>query len=133
MTDSDFMPQKNDLSRTEQQAELLLWSRGCILAAAAGLLAVLMLSINLYVAHQQPELNVSPERVNPNTASIASLVRLSGIGRARAVDVVHYRQQHLHDGPVFRSPQDLEKIHGIGPKTSAKLAPWLVFKAKDAK
>ena len=130
MTDSDFMPHNKNLSRIEQQAAKQLWLRGCVLAGVLGFVAGGMLSVNLYRAQQRPELDVMPERINPNTASIASLVRLPGIGRARALDVVHYRQQH--EEPVFQSPRDLEKIHGIGPKTSANLAPWLVFTAKDA-
>ena len=133
MTDSDLMPQNKYRSRIEQQAARQLWLRGCVLAGILGFVAVGVLSVDLYRAQQRPELDVMPERINPNTASIASLVRLPGIGRARAMDVIHYRQQHPHDGPVFQSPQDLEKIHGIGPKTSAKLAPWLVFNANDAK
>jgi competence ComEA-like helix-hairpin-helix protein len=125
------MPQVNDLSRSEQQQARRLWFRGCVLAGIAGWAAVLVLSVNFYRAHQRPFLDVPPERINPNTASVASLVRLPGIGKARAMDIIDYRD-HQPNEPVFQSPQDLEKIRGIGPKTAEKLAPWLMFNAKDA-
>lgn len=61
----------------------------------------------------------SAERVNPNTASPASLRRLPGIGLAKARAVVAYRDAH---GPKpFRSPADLEKVHGIGPGVVARI------------
>ena len=127
------MPQENELSRVTQQQTMRLWLGSCILSGAVGLLAVFLLAVNLYQSHNKPMLDVSPERINPNTASMASLVRLPGIGRARAIDIIYYRQTHGGDETLFQSPQDLEQIHGIGPKTAATLAPWLVFNAKDAK
>jgi hypothetical protein len=112
--------------RFEQQ-RTALWTRGCILISGVALLVLVIMLGRLYRVHQRPILNVSCLRINPNTASQASLVRLGGIGRARALDIIHYRQTHRQEGPVFRSPQDLEQIRGIGPKTSAKLSPWLTF------
>jgi hypothetical protein len=70
------------------------------------------------------------DRVNPNTASVGSLVRLPGIGVTRATAIVAFRDQSAAkggDGVAFRSPHDLEQIRGIGPKTVEGLAPWLRF------
>jgi competence protein ComEA len=89
--------------------------------------ALLALSVPLYFAHQRPCLNAPPERINPNTASLASLVRLPNIGKARALDIMDYRDHHQQDEPAFQSPQGLEQIRGIGPKTVANIAPWLTF------
>jgi competence protein ComEA len=108
-----------------------VWLRGCVLVGAVGLAAVLMLAADMNRTHQRPLLNAAAERINPNTASIASLVRLPGIGRARAMDIVYYRQHQQQDGPAFGSPQDMENIKGIGPKTAEKLAPWLVFEGSE--
>jgi len=119
------MPQANDSSRFEKYAAMQLWLRGCVLAGGIGLLVAVVLSVNLYQTHQKLVLDVPPERINPNSAAIASLVRLPGIGVARAMDIIHYRQQQ--DGLVYDSADDLEQIRGIGPKTASKLAPWLVF------
>lgn len=49
--------------------------------------------------------------VNINTASQAELETLQGIGPAKAKAIVEYRKKN---GP-FKSPDDLEKVNGIGP------------------
>jgi len=49
--------------------------------------------------------------VNINTATQAELETLQGIGPAKAKAVVDYRKKN---GP-FKSPDDLEKVSGIGP------------------
>jgi hypothetical protein len=102
-----------------------------MLVGVAGLIAVGMLSVNLYGVHQRPLLNAAAERINPNTASVASLVRLPGVGRARAMDIVHYRDHHQQDGSAFGLPQDMENIKGIGPKTARNISPWLVFEESE--
>jgi len=93
--------------------------------ALLGLMVMLMVS---YRSHRQPPLEASPLRINPNTATMASLVRLPGVGKARAMDIIHYRQTQKLNEPVFLSACDLENIRGIGPKTAAALEPWLIFK-----
>jgi competence protein ComEA len=72
-----------------------------------------------------------PEKINPNTAPMASLTRLPGIGKARAMDIIHFRQQYSAR-PVFMSHNDLEKISGIGPKTAANVSRWLIFESETA-
>ena len=65
--------------------------------------------------------------INPNTAEIASLVRLPGIGPARARDIVEYRNSPEVDKPAFKCASDMENIKGIGPKTVEKIKPYLTF------
>ena len=65
--------------------------------------------------------------INPNTAEIASLIRLPSIGPARARDIVAYRNSHEVDKPAFKCASDMENIKGIGPKTVEKLKPYLTF------
>ncbi len=70
------------------------------------------------------------ERINPNDASIASMVRLPGIGIARAEAIVVYREDLIKEdggGRVFRSSDDLQKVRGIGPKTVQNISKWLKF------
>jgi DNA uptake protein ComE-like DNA-binding protein len=69
-------------------------------------------------------------RINPNTASAGSLVRLPGIGLTRAEAIVACRERSVQrngDTPAFCCPADLMQIRGIGPKTVAGLVPWLRF------
>ncbi|MHC4068223.1 MAG: ComEA family DNA-binding protein [Planctomycetota bacterium] len=69
-------------------------------------------------------------RVNPNEASVPSLIRLPGIGRSRAESIVSYRDDlgaANTDGGAFRICEDLEKVKGIGPKTAEGICEWLKF------
>ena len=112
----------------------LAWRRGelatliglCLLAGAALIHAGR--GRRLWFASEPP---ISPERISrakeqidPNTATMASLRRLSGIGRVKAEAIVSFRDQH---GPVFREPDDLESVPGIGPETVRRTAPYLEF------
>ncbi|MEO7320588.1 MAG: ComEA family DNA-binding protein [Nitrosospira sp.] len=55
--------------------------------------------------------------VNINTATQAELETLQGIGPAKAKAIVDHRKKN---GP-FRSPNDLEKVNGIGPGIMKRL------------
>jgi competence protein ComEA len=55
------------------------------------------------------------ERIDPNTASAASLRRLHPLGPVRAAAIVEYRKSH---GPVaFRTLEDLDSVPGLGMAT----------------
>ena len=69
-------------------------------------------------------------RINPNDAPLASLVRLPGIGIARAEAIVAYRKKFIeHNGnkPAFEVIDDLQKVRGIGPKTAQNIGQWMKF------
>ena len=66
-------------------------------------------------------------RINPNSAGIGSLVNLSGIGPARARAIIEYRRQNGSENDVFKCSEDIEKVKGIGPKTSRAMSQWLCF------
>lgn len=83
-------------------------------------------------------------RIDPNTATWAELTRLPRIGEIKAKRIVAYRtarqdearQQGLPEAQalvVFRCPQDLAAIRGIGPKTVARMADHLRFEAGPTK
>lgn len=67
------------------------------------------------------------ERIDPNTAPAASLRRLPGIGPTLAERIVEYRVEwdRTHDGPAFRTPADLRKVHRIGPATVQRMRPYV--------
>jgi competence ComEA-like helix-hairpin-helix protein len=62
-----------------------------------------------------------PAPMNINTASMATLQTLPGIGEKRAQQIVALRIRR-----PFRSIQELRKVRGIGPKTLRKLQPLIV-------
>ncbi len=71
-------------------------------------------------------------RINPNDAPVASLVRLPGIGMARAGAIVAYRERSRFIGkdsnsPAFRNCDDLQKVSGIGPKIVQNINEWMKF------
>jgi competence protein ComEA len=55
--------------------------------------------------------------VDLNSADVATLQKLKGIGPVKARAIVAYRQQH---GP-FKSVDELKKVKGIGQKTLEQL------------
>lgn len=57
-------------------------------------------------------------KININTAGLEELDKLPGVGPALAGRIIQYRTEH---GP-FASPEDLQEVSGIGPKTYEKMA-----------
>ena len=63
------------------------------------------------------------EKLDPNTAPVAELRRLPGVGPARAEAIVAERLS----GGAFRNPSDMARVPGIGPRTVEALKPHLAF------
>jgi competence protein ComEA len=59
--------------------------------------------------------------VNINTASIAELTMLPGIGPSKAQAIADYRKDH-----PFQKPDDLNNVRGIGDKLLASIQPYVV-------
>lgn len=86
--------------------------------------------VNLAGSEQTYEIELD-EKINPNSAPTASLVRLPGIGTSRAEAIAAYRKQSIKENePVFRNSKDLQKVKGIGPKTTENVSQWLKFEQK---
>jgi competence protein ComEA len=64
--------------------------------------------------------------VNLNSATEEELVRLPGIGPAKAQAILHMREQR---GP-FKKVEDLMQVRGIGRKTFRKLQPMLTLQGR---
>lgn len=62
-------------------------------------------------------------RINVNTASSKELETLPGIGPVLAQRIVEYRETH---GP-FRTPEDLLKVKGIGPRKLENIRDRITF------
>ncbi|HUU60464.1 MAG TPA: helix-hairpin-helix domain-containing protein [Phycisphaerae bacterium] len=77
---------------------------------------------------QQPKmdgarLKAAEEKINPNTASVASLRRLPGIGEVLAKAIVDYRRKHPHE--PFLAAEDLTRVRGIGQATVNRITDYL--------
>ncbi len=62
--------------------------------------------------------------VNINTAVATELVRLPGIGPAKAKRIIEFRERR----GSFKRVRDLRRVKGIGRKTLRRLAPYLTVK-----
>jgi hypothetical protein len=70
------------------------------------------------------------DKLDPNTATAADLAAIAGLGETRAHQIVEYREEASRHRPgtaVFRSPDDLLAIKGIGVGTVKNMEPFLVF------
>jgi len=67
------------------------------------------------------------DKINPNTAPLASLQRLPNIGPKRAAAIVEYRRNVVSRTVAFGTCADLQNIKGIGPKTAESIGPLLRF------
>ena len=65
------------------------------------------------------------ELIDPNTASAASLQRLSLIGPVTAQAIVEYRS--TADFPAFGRPEDLTAVRGVGPGLVERARDHLTF------
>lgn len=83
-------------------------------------LRALLLSLSL-----SPLAALAAEPVDLNSADVAALERVVGIGPAKAKAIVDYRNEH---GP-FASVDDLSKVSGFGAKSVEKLRPQLTVSA----
>ncbi len=71
-------------------------------------------------AHWEAALAMS-RQIDVNTASVAELERLPGVGPSLARRIVEYRTTHGH----FRTPEELSQVPGIGLKTVETLRDYV--------
>lgn len=90
-------------------------------ALALTLIVALGLSAHAYAQDTQPAQASRPAAatLNINTATVADLQKLPGIGPATASRIVEYRQKN---GP-FKKIEELMNVRGIGEKSFLKLKP----------
>ncbi len=74
-------------------------------------------------ALETTEAEAALEPVDLNLGDAAALETLPGIGPAKALRIIEWREAH---GP-FRSLADLDAVPGIGEKTIARLAPLVTW------
>lgn len=69
------------------------------------------------LVQQQQQANKQTTLININTADVATLMQLQGIGVKKAQQIVAYRKQH----GAFTSIEALTNVNGIGEKTLANI------------
>ena len=82
---------------------------------------------SLFAAKPSEPLPPAVNAIDPNTAPWWELTALPDIGEGTARKIVEYREAHADRSPVFRRPDDLEPVPGIGPKTIRRISPYLRF------
>ena len=100
-----------------------------ISVCGCALLSIGFAASSLVAVRQSSEIELD-EKINPNDAPVASLVRLPGIGVGRAEAIVAYRENFSGEdsnSSAFRNCDDLQKVRGIGPKTVQNISEWLTF------
>ncbi len=77
-----------------------------------------------------PRYDEVADKIDPNTADVATLSALPMIGDRRARDIIDFRESRLARAPgelAFESPEDLLLIKGFGRASVETLRPYLVF------
>jgi len=99
----------------------------CLALIAAVFISVCFVVSSAGRIEQHIEIRLE-SRINPNYAPQVSLMRLPGIGKRRADDIVAYCESFGGgNGKAFRNCEDLQRVKGIGPKTAADICEWLKF------
>ncbi|MDQ5769324.1 ComEA family DNA-binding protein [Thiothrix subterranea] len=86
-------------------------------------LAIASLLLSLFVSPV-----VLAETVNINTADVAALDTLDGIGEKKAEAIVAYRTEHGE----FKTLEDLKEVSGIGDKLFDKIKDQVALTDADA-
>jgi len=117
---------EGDGSARPHERRRLLVIAGCALLAVA--LAVP--SLRQPTRHERsddPARSIESTRVDVNRATAAELQVLPGIGPALAERIIAERTAH----GSFASLDELERVHGIGPRTIDRLGPFIELVRDD--
>ena len=101
-----------------------------IVAAGAAVVFCLCFALHGVAADSSLQTIVLEQKINPNDAAPASLVRLPGVGPARAQAIVSYREEYKRSGSgdlAFRNCFDLQNVKGIGPGVADDMCRYLEF------
>jgi DNA uptake protein ComE-like DNA-binding protein len=118
-----------DFSWDTSQAAVLMVA--CV-GGAIGLWAVVSAGGVWSADGEPPKVNpcraeLADEKIDLNTASDASLLRLPGVGGTRAGAIIEFRALRRSQGEVrpFRSMSDVRRVKGIGAGVSKEMEPHL--------
>ena len=107
--------------------------------ALTGLLFLVTLTIGVVriatptnLGRNHPKAPAIRSGIDPNSARWFELAQLPGIGESLAKRIVDYRESRRSaspnsDPPQFTAANDLLPVSGIGPRTLARISPFLIF------
>ena len=93
------------------------------------LVSALVLSVGSVAFAQDKPPAPAKSTTDLNTATLAQLEELPGVGRATAERILEYRQK----SGGFKKIEELMNVRGIGEKSFLKLKPLIVVTAKPDK
>jgi hypothetical protein len=124
----------------EDQQPAWTWTLGqrrALLVLLLGLIVYLSIRLALNRAHvpdpppaHGPRYDEVVDKIDPNTADVATLAALPLIGEKRAQQIVDFREKRRAQYPgrvAFRSEDDLLLIKGFGQASVETLRPYLIF------
>ena len=92
------------------------------------LVALFLNGLAVQAQEPRPAAEAMSAPINLNTATVAQLETLPGIGKATAERILEYRQK----SGGFKKVEDLMNIRGIGEKSFLKLKPLVTVTAPKA-
>lgn len=124
------MANRPPIAWNDSQRRVLIF----LLAITAGYIAFRLMRDSTQIENPQPPRPLREtelaDRIDPNTADVATLAALPGVGMKRAADIVTYREEFARANPgrrAFAQLDDLLKIRGIGYAMMMQLSPYLYF------
>jgi hypothetical protein len=124
----------------EDQQPAWTWTLGqrrALLVLLFGLIAYLSFRLAVNRAYvpdpptpHGPRYGEVADKIDPNTADVATLAALPMLGEKRAQQIIDFREKRRAQSPgrvVFRSADDLLLIRGFGAASLETLRPYLIF------